>query len=234
MGVGRGRTSGRRIDTRVTCGSSIGSPEEAASDLGSSAPVTNASGPASATPSPAESTKRGSARPRSRVTSASSSPQMSLPLISGQEDSPAKTSPSPGPVLASAVSGRSSSFDSLSSPQFYVRDGSSWRTSQDSFQFAGDGISASSLDGWMTSGTWAHGACSTRGGSESPNDAVACSLSAILETERIPQRYFLSPKAAVGILRRAERRGKTLPDHLAVALRALAARASTSTTEPSS
>jgi hypothetical protein len=48
--------------------------------------------------------------------------------------------------------------------------------------------------------------------------AVASSLSDILETGDLPQRYFLSPKACAGILRRAEKRGKELPQQLKRAL----------------
>src|SRR3990167_10395525 len=48
--------------------------------------------------------------------------------------------------------------------------------------------------------------------------AVACSLSAILETGDVPRRYFLSPKACAGILRRAAKRGKELPIQLHRAL----------------
>jgi hypothetical protein len=55
-----------------------------------------------------------------------------------------------------------------------------------------------------------------------PNDAVVCSLSQVLETDSIPPRYFLSEKACAGILRRAEARGKTLPDQLLSALRSSA------------
>jgi hypothetical protein len=44
-----------------------------------------------------------------------------------------------------------------------------------------------------------------------PNDDAVSSLSDILETGDVPQRYFLSPKACSGILRRAEKRGKELP-----------------------
>ena len=62
---------------------------------------------------------------------------------------------------------------------------------------------------------------STHSISESPKDAVASSLSDILERGNLPQRYFLSPKACAGILRRAERRGKTLPEHLRAALAAV-------------
>jgi hypothetical protein len=58
--------------------------------------------------------------------------------------------------------------------------------------------------------------------SDSPNDANVCSLSQVLETEPIPPRYFLSAKAAAGILRRAAERGKTLPAHLARALQQVA------------
>jgi DNA (cytosine-5)-methyltransferase 1 len=43
-----------------------------------------------------------------------------------------------------------------------------------------------------------------------------------LETGPIPPRFFLSSKACQGILRRAEKRGKTLPPQLAHALRAAA------------
>ena len=57
--------------------------------------------------------------------------------------------------------------------------------------------------------------------SEWPNDAVVCSLSQVLETGSIPQRYFLSSTACAGILRRAVKRGKTLPEQLARALLAV-------------
>jgi hypothetical protein len=55
-----------------------------------------------------------------------------------------------------------------------------------------------------------------------PNDASVCSLSSILETGPIPQRYYLSPKACRGILRRAAKRGKELPELLRLALKAVA------------
>ena len=54
--------------------------------------------------------------------------------------------------------------------------------------------------------------------SEWPNDAAVCLLSQVLETGLIPQKYFLSPKACAGILRRAEKRGKALPTLLHQAL----------------
>ena len=54
--------------------------------------------------------------------------------------------------------------------------------------------------------------------SESPNDAVASSLSQVLLSGSIPQKYFLSRRACQGILSRAERRGKALPPRLNAAL----------------
>ena len=44
-------------------------------------------------------------------------------------------------------------------------------------------------------------------------------LSEVLEDGPVPARYFLSKAACAGILRRAERRGKKLPEHLETALR---------------
>jgi DNA (cytosine-5)-methyltransferase 1 len=38
----------------------------------------------------------------------------------------------------------------------------------------------------------------------------------------VPSKYFLSPRAAAGILRRAEKRGRALPSHLLAALEAVA------------
>lgn len=35
----------------------------------------------------------------------------------------------------------------------------------------------------------------------------------------VPQKYYLSPRACLGILRRASERGKKLPDVLEIALR---------------
>jgi hypothetical protein len=60
--------------------------------------------------------------------------------------------------------------------------------------------------------------------SEWPNDAAVslCALSEVLETGPLPKRFFLSAKACAGILRRAEKRGKTLPEPLRLALESVA------------
>ena len=69
---------------------------------------------------------------------------------------------------------------------------------------------------WEDDGAWL-GECMTRNTGESPNVAVVSRLSQILEAT--PQeKYSLSAKACQGILRRAERRGKDLPDLLKTVL----------------
>jgi hypothetical protein len=71
------------------------------------------------------------------------------------------------------------------------------------------------------------GGFSTLSISDWPSVGGGCSsLAAVLETGSIPARYFLSPKACRGILRRAEKRGRELPPALLVAL-TQAARAGT-------
>src|SRR3990167_9131385 len=65
------------------------------------------------------------------------------------------------------------------------------------------------------------GRLSTAVGTEYRSGAVASSLSEILE-ENVPRKYWLSPTSCRGILLRAEKRGKKLPEHLARALRAVA------------
>ena len=52
---------------------------------------------------------------------------------------------------------------------------------------------------------------------EFPSVAVESTLSSILEVN-VPEKYYLSARACEGILRRAERRGKALPEMLKAAL----------------
>ncbi len=75
---------------------------------------------------------------------------------------------------------------------------------------------------WSNSGMGSPTEFSTLNFSEYPSDGVASSLSDILETGEPPQRYFLSGTACRGILRRAEKRGKELPEALKSALLAVA------------
>ena len=60
---------------------------------------------------------------------------------------------------------------------------------------------------------------------ESPSVAVESTLSQILQVNA-PEKYYLSAKACEGILRRAERRGKKLPDMLKTALEQMIAKES--------
>ena len=69
---------------------------------------------------------------------------------------------------------------------------------------------------WETGGL-SLGEYTTRSFGEAPSVAVESRLSQILEDNPHP-KYFLSAKACQGILRRAERRGKELPEVLKAAL----------------
>jgi hypothetical protein len=62
----------------------------------------------------------------------------------------------------------------------------------------------------------------TLSSSEFHSAADACSLSDILETGEVPQRYFLSATACRGILRRASAKARGLPAALHQALSAMA------------
>ena len=56
-----------------------------------------------------------------------------------------------------------------------------------------------------------------------PHPISTMRLNAVLESSVHP-KYYLSPKACRGILRRAEKRGKKLPSHLEQTLRTVAIR----------
>ena len=63
-----------------------------------------------------------------------------------------------------------------------------------------------------------HGGCWLRNTGPSPRDATESCLSQILE-DHPPKKYYLTTAACLGILRRAEERGKPLPKALDTALR---------------
>lgn len=79
-----------------------------------------------------------------------------------------------------------------------------------------DGLHGGATAMWEDDGVWLIES-TTHNGTESPNAAVESRLSQILE-EAPPTKYYLSPAACLGILRRAERRGKDLPEQLKLAL----------------
>ena len=87
-----------------------------------------------------------------------------------------------------------------------------------------DGVSVVSSPQQTDTLVW-HGECLTLNIPEFPNfqersrsEGSVCSLSDILVTGNIPARYYLSVKCAEGILRRAERRGRTLPEIMKAAM----------------
>ena len=69
---------------------------------------------------------------------------------------------------------------------------------------------------WETDGAWLTEFSMLNTG-PSPNEEQESTLSQILLAE-VPQKYYLSPKACLGILRRASVRGKELPEVLRKAL----------------
>ena len=80
----------------------------------------------------------------------------------------------------------------------------------------------------MRSGILAHGECWTLNTCEWTVSLVpfrsvdgVCSLSDILETGGVPPKYSLTETCAAGILHRAERRGRPLPEILRLALEAV-------------
>jgi len=79
---------------------------------------------------------------------------------------------------------------------------------------------------WGTSGTGGPTGFSTLNGSECPSDGEGClsspSTLADILTRTAPPRFSLSARAAEGIIRRSERRGRKLPEELDVALKSLA------------
>ena len=96
------------------------------------------------------------------------------------------------------------------------------RTSPESCLPMEDAILAPSSGCWQNSGMGSPTEFWTLSISEWPSDAVVCSLSDILETGTVPQRFFLSATACQGILRRADKRGKELPEALRLALQQVA------------
>lgn len=146
--------------------------------------------------------------------------------ISSAAVSRVRTSPSPDDGQGSRASDPACSSSSPASLSLFDPSGFSSRTYPDCSPRTAVGTSESCLERWPTSGTAWHGGFSTAASSECPSADGVCSSSAttladVLEPSA-PARYSLSAKAAAGILRRAEKRGRTLPESLAAALSSLA------------
>ena len=107
-----------------------------------------------------------------------------------------------------------------------TQDGSCGKMCRVSLAQTEEKTSKHSSEKLMKSGIMSHGECLTLNMSEWTATLVpflkeegVCSLSDILEVGNIPQRYYLSSKACLGILRRAGSRGKDLPPMLKEALK---------------
>ena len=75
---------------------------------------------------------------------------------------------------------------------------------------------------WMSSGMVWRGECLTANISESPSHASECTLLPYIETQLVPDKYFLSQNAAMGILRRVDQMGRNLPASFRQSLEILA------------
>jgi hypothetical protein len=98
------------------------------------------------------------------------------------------------------------------------RTGLSGKTSQASCQAQEDGTLVPSSGRWLNSGMGSPTECLTLNTAEWHSAAVVSLLSDTLEIGDLPPQYYLSAVACAGILRRAEARGKQLPEALYQAL----------------
>ena len=120
--------------------------------------------------------------------------------------------------------GRMSQADSAQARRTGRISGLSWRKLLDyiapDYQFLDLSSDAGNLLGqyeWTTRSAL-HGGCWLRNTGPSPRDAIESFLSQILQAHP-PKKYYLTTAACLGILRRAEERGKPLPKALDIALR---------------
>ena len=139
--------------------------------------------------------------------------QISLKLISGRQDSPAKTS-------RLREWGRDLGFEETNLDSFTTLCGSLEAAIQEplssktctAFSLATeDATSQSYSRRWTNSGMVSHGVCLIAKTSESPSNVVESTLLPCIETQEVPEKYFLSQNAATGILRRVDRMGRNLP-----------------------
>ena len=138
--------------------------------------------------------------------------QMYLFPKSGQGDSPVKTSRLREWGRELGLKGKN--LDSFLSLLGYLKkdvpEFSSSRTFQVSSLATEEEILKSSYERWPTSGMAWDGVCLTAGISECPSHVSESTLSGAIETGEAPERYFLSPNAARGIIRRSDRMGRNL------------------------
>jgi hypothetical protein len=191
-----------------------------ASNEQASASRTSARSTRSAAPS-SRGTGRASRGPR--TSKPSSTRARSRPLTSGSEGSPAKMSPWRATGIELGLTG--SSLDSFTSFLDWLSSAfpgfaSSRTCGACSLPTEGE-TSKSLFKPWPNSGIAWDGVCLIVDTSESPSLAKESSLWDVIERGEVPQKYFLSPNAARGILGRAKRMGRELFPPLRKALEIL-------------
>jgi len=148
------------------------------------------------------------------------------------EEPPASPSQSPDSSADSRTPEVESSLSISDLLATYGLHGSSGKTSPVLCRQTEDGALEPSSGRFKNSGMGSPGECWTLSTSDWPNDASVSSLLDALETGDVPPRYFLSPKACAGILRRATKRERALPPVLDEALREVASRLEESPKSP--
>ncbi|PKH18695.1 hypothetical protein BI292_04050 [Pseudomonas sp. 43NM1] len=130
----------------------------------------------------------------------------------GWEDSPAKMSPSP--EWAPEADLEEKSLDSSTTMQSLLKAAAPLLSLSKTYQVSSlptkDATSESSFKRWPNSGMAWRGECLTAATSESPSLAKESLLLPLIETQDLPEKYFLSPNAAKGAIRRADQMGRSL------------------------
>lgn len=149
-----------------------------------------------------------------------------------QEDFPAKTSQSlaKGLVLLAKEAGYSGRLQELWTKR--RPNTSSSKTSLVCYPVTKEEILESSSERWPTSGILLDGGCLMLNTSEYPSaGSVSSSLADVVQTQPVQQKYYLTVKAAEGVLRRSNRNGKLLPDQLQKAFEDVVRKEQESTTQ---
>ena len=134
------------------------------------------------------------------------------------EELPVSPSVSPDCVVDSKTIAETSHSPTVEFFRSLDPDGLSGKTSLVSCHRTKDGTLAPSSGRWKNSGMGSLTEFSTLNTLEYPSDVVESSLLDVLETGDVPQKFFLSQVACAGILRKAAKRGKILPEALRLAL----------------
>lgn len=141
----------------------------------------------------------------------SKQPKSQMPIF-GPQDSPAKTSPLQEWEDVTDLEGLSqdSFLRLLASLESVLLESLSSKMSTAFSLATEEETSPSYSRRWTNSGMVWRGACLTVSTLESPSRDVASTLSEFIKTPKVLPKYFLSPNAARGILRRADRMGRNL------------------------